>query len=134
MTKEDYEPDMQLSDRYINFSAELLKISLTAISGIGALVIFEAKDGHNSYDLEPIKSLLFASICFFGLTIGACLFHRFYSSDFMSYHIAYLRTKKDKEKIGRRNCLKYSRYALILSEYLFGIAIFLFGLCIYKFL
>jgi len=134
LDSKDYETDFEIANKYIEFSSELLKISLTAISAIGALIIFEAKDGHGFYDLKPIKPLLFATVCLFGLTIVACLFHRFYASDFMSYHIKYLRTNKAEEKKGRTKCLKLASKSLVAAEFLFGGAVLCFAVTIYKFL
>lgn len=124
----DYEPDFEIANKYIDFSSELLKISLTAISGIGALIIFDEKN----YTNETIDKWLFAAICMFSLSIGASLFHRFYATDFMSWHINYLRTKDPSEKKGRERCLKFAEKSLIAAEYLFALAIIVMGVGIYQ--
>ena len=39
-----YKPDLEIADRYINFSSELLRLSLLAITGIGALILANFKE------------------------------------------------------------------------------------------
>ena len=65
----DYkEPDFEIMDRYINFSAELLRISLLAIGGFGAIMLIKLKNESNTISiyhlLFPVYfHLLFCLMC-----------------------------------------------------------------------
>jgi hypothetical protein len=134
LEENDFKPDFEIADRYINFSSELLRLSLFAISGIGALIILyiEKKEEVQLTDYDKWWIILIISL--FALTAGVSLFHRFYASDSMSYHIAYLRKKTQEEKDGRTRCLKRAEKSLILAEYLFGLAIIVFVIALFQFL
>lgn len=128
-----YKLDFEIADRYISFSSELLRLSLTAISALGTLLYFSIKKKID-VELSGIdKVLVFITIMLFTLAAMSSLAHRFYATDTMSYHITYLRTNSEKEKIGRRKCLKVSENFLIITEYLFGGAVLTFVFAIYNF-
>ncbi|AWI25894.1 hypothetical protein [Flavobacterium pallidum] len=131
INEQDYAPDFEISDRYIKLSAELLRLSLLAITGIVTL-LYNYKNC-NSGPMYDFK-YFFIAISGFILCCGASLAHRFYATDCLSYHMAYLRTKDTIEKSGRKKCLKRSEIALIATEYLFGVAIFAGGFALYKWL
>lgn len=134
----DYKPDLEIMDRYINFSAELLRISLLAIGGFGTIMLIKLK---NESNIIPLHHLLFLyiSICCFVLCAGFALFHRFYASDSMSWYISYLRAKADnnkektqREQKGLHRTLRYSSVFLIFTEVMFGIAVVFFAIGIYQ--
>jgi len=136
----DYKPDFEILDRYLNFSSELLRISLLAIGGFGSILLIKLRD---EKDHPPLHHLhfLFISICFFALCAALSLFHRFYASDSMSWHISYLRAKADdneekanRERKGLHKALRYASRFLILTEYIFGIAVLFFAAGIYNLL
>jgi hypothetical protein len=133
-----YKPDLEILDRYVKFSAELLRISLVAISAIGFVILktFE-KDFH--VHLSPHDKIwFFITIVLFSVSAGVCLIHRFYASDYMSYHIAALRTddpaKKKNETEGGRECLKRASFWLICAEFLFGGGVIALGIALLVFL
>jgi hypothetical protein len=134
----DYQPDFEIADKYINFSSELLRLSLLAITGIGALMMYSFDKESNLHLTMLDKYLFFLTLFFFALASGTALGHRFWASDSLSYHIAYLRKKtqeeKQKEKVGRRLCLKRSANFLIYTEFLFGFAIIIFVVTIFQLL
>jgi hypothetical protein len=130
----DYKPDFELADKYISFSAELLRLSLLAITGIGALIMYSLKEKPDVQLTLCDKYWLFATLLLFALASGGALAHRFWASDSLAYHIAYLRTKAPKEKAGRKFCLKLSGNLLIATEILFGIAIIAFVITILRLL
>ncbi len=78
-------------DRYINFSSELLRISLLAIGGFGTIILIKLKNESNAIPLNHLI-FLYISICCFAVCAGLALFHRFYASDCMSWHISFLRS------------------------------------------
>lgn len=55
----DYKPDIEIMDRYINFSAELLRISLLAIGGFGAIILIKLKSQNNTISIHHLLFLLF---------------------------------------------------------------------------
>lgn len=129
-----YKPDFEIADRYINFSSELLRLSLLAITGIGGLILFSFKND-SQLNLNHIDKILFSVVLsVFVLAVGASLIHRFYASDSLSFHIAYLRTKAQKEADGRTKSLRLSGFFLVLTEYLFGIAVIIFAIAMFQFL
>lgn len=130
----DYKPDFELADKYISFSAELLRLSLLAITGIGTLIMYSLKEKPEIQLTSYDKSWLFITLLFFAFASGGALAHRFWASDSLAYHIAYLRTKAPQEKGGRRFCLKLSGYLLIITELLFGVAIIAFVITILQLL
>lgn len=130
----DYKPDFELADKYISFSAELLRLSLLAITGISTLILYSIKKTPDVLLTSCDKYWLFITLLFFALAAGGALAHRFWASDSLAYHIAYLRTKTQKEKIGRRFCLKLSGYLLIITELLFGLAIIVFVITVLRLL
>src|SRR6476620_11532067 len=110
----DYKPDFDILDRYINFSYEILRLSLLGISGFGALVLFNKEQ--TIKDMVTAAGIpLFTSVVFFGVAAAMALSHRFYATDSMSYHIAYLRKKEAAEKKGRNQRLKISALLLIAA-------------------
>ncbi len=119
LNQEEYSADFEISKRYIDFSAELLRLSIVAITGLGTFFISIIKNGPipNSYNWFYIAIILFA------LTIGSALAHRFFATDCLSYLIAYLRKDSQDEKEGMIKLLKRAERFLILTEWLFGIAI-----------
>lgn len=103
-----FEHDLSVSERYQNFSTELLRLSLSAIGVIGLLVInnlFSKDNGesirwlisHSSFGFWLVISL----ICF-GVSAGLALLHLYFGADSKAYHLKYLRMEKslgDKSKI-----------------------------------
>src|SRR4051812_47706676 len=85
----DYKQDLDILDRYVNFSSELLRLSLLGISGFGALVLYSKGGGKSGHDLltEHVSPILFTAVVFFAITAGLTLSHRFIATDSMSYHI-----------------------------------------------
>lgn len=132
LSETDYKPDFEIADKYISFSSELLRLSLLAISALGAFIMLSLKNGESHFSLNTTdKYLLFITLIAFALASGAALAHRFWASDSLSYHVAYLRKKTQEEKDGRRLCFKNAARFMILSEYFFGFGIFFFALTIF---
>jgi hypothetical protein len=104
MEEQDYLTDFDISKRYIDFSSELLRLSLLAISGICYLLF--VSDNFKVCDFNLDKFIVALSL----FTISSCfaLAHRFYATDALSYHIAFLRKQDQKEKAGLKRCLKMS--------------------------
>jgi flagellar biosynthesis protein FlhB len=119
LNPEEYSADFEISKRYIDFSAELLRLSIIAITGLSTFFISIIKKGPipESYNWFYIAIILFA------LATCSALAHRFFATDCLSYLIAYLRKDSQEEKEGMIKLLKRAEWFLILTEWLFGIAI-----------
>lgn len=135
-----YKVDFEISKGFIDFSSELLRLSLLAMGGFGALALIkiENQDRINPTFLQnPLLFLL--SMALFALCAGATLFHRYFASDSMSWYIGWLRAessgnseKAEREKRGFRRMLKLSGAALICSEVFFGGGVLVFFIAIIK--
>jgi hypothetical protein len=105
-----YSNDVIVSDRYQTFSAELLRLSLLGIAGIGFLVVnILLKD--ESRELVKYKSFmgfLSASLVFLGLSAASALLHRWLSTDSLAEHLLLIRLEKRKAE-GDSERLKKSR-------------------------
>lgn len=131
-----YKADFMICDGYIKFSSELLRLSLLAMGGFGALVLARLKgDGANFLE-RP--GFFLTSMAFFALCAGISLFHRFYASDSMSWYVSLLRAEKngdqikvEKEKKGLYKFLRRSEISLIISEWLFGAGVLFFIIAIF---
>jgi len=129
-----YKPDFDIANGYINFSSELLRLSLLAIGGLGTLVLAAIEnDGKNAIDFLTNPVSMLPSIVFFALCSGASLFHRYYASDCMSWYIAWIRAEEEEDPVeskkqyaGFKKTLKKSTNSLIISEYLFGAGVLSF--------
>jgi ATP/ADP translocase len=129
----DYKPDFDILDRYINFSSELLRLSLLGISGFGALILYGNKENRMILNHETTTAL-FLAVIFLSIAAGFALAHRFFATDSMSYHVCYLRKNEQAEREGRNKRLKISGNMLIASEYSFAVGMILFAVGIYFFL
>lgn len=118
LNSESYSVDFEISKRYIEFSSELLRISLLLLSGFGAIFL---KGDLKSFPVE-IKWAI-AGIILLLMTICSALFHRYFATDALSYWIAFLRKNDLNEKRGMISCLKKSNHALIITEILFGLGL-----------
>jgi len=130
-----YKVDFEISKSYIDFSSELLRISLTAMGAIGSLLLLTLE---KETILEINYPTILAAMTFFALSSGASLFHRFFASDFLSWYISYLREvnkgniqRAEKEKIGYSKSLRNSRWALIINEFLFGFGVLFFIVAVF---
>lgn len=107
LPSETFEHDLTVCDRYQNFSAELLRLSLAGIGAVGFMVtsIFLSKDlifdkseaKHPIYqklaESNGFKLLIIYSLISLGTAALAALIHRFVSSDSMAYTLSYLRLR-----------------------------------------
>jgi len=139
--KESYKADIELLEKYVGFSSELLRISLLAMGGYGALITALYGNPKELCHLQHAY-ILFASMLIFACSAGATLFHRYYASDSLSWQIAFIRAHaKNNDEIvkaehkGWIDQLKKAHKWLIASEWIFGAAVicFIIGLGQYLF-
>lgn len=108
--------DYELLDRYQSFTSELLRLSLIGI-GVYAFLLKDLNETFRRIADNPTtKWLSLFSISFLALAAACSLVHRYYSSDFMAYHIRYLRIRKalkdfpdEFNKTDKENALKIAQ-------------------------
>lgn len=134
----EYKADFTISENYIKFSSELLRLSLLAIVAYGTLFIKEFVEDSNSTFTKNNKTLIL-SIIFFFLSSSASLFHRYFATDTLTWFIQWRRfiannelKKAEKERIGLNKMLKKAKYSLILCEVTFALGVLLFLIAIIK--
>ncbi|MES2727935.1 MAG: hypothetical protein V4643_12575 [Bacteroidota bacterium] len=124
----NFQPDFTVADKYIQFSSEILRLSLLGITAIATfLLLYLKKEFGTCFTIgNPEKALLFITLLLFTFSSGLALTHRFFATDSLAYLIAYLRKKDSKEKKGLIKNLKASEKVLIYAEYTFGFGVFAF--------
>lgn len=129
-----FKADFELLDRYIQFSSELLRISLIAMGGYGTLLM-------SSFKEIPKMSILSVSMIAFTICSTLTLFHRYYASDSMAWYISSIRKlqKNDldgyrREKDSMKKLLSYSKYSLLYSGIMFGVGVVLFLIGLFVFM
>ena len=137
-----YKVDFMISENYIKFSSELLRLALLALGGFGTIIIGKFDNNlTKEFLLQP--SLLIGSLGCFVLTCIFSLFHRYYATDTMSYYVAWLRANKamnstnaEKEREDFYSFLKLAERSLIRCEFAFGSGVVLFlillGIILFK--
>jgi hypothetical protein len=117
-----YKPDLELMDRYTAFSAELVRISLLGIAGLG-FYLKEFVAPEKKPQMAQAGALL---VQWFGVLLGiaglllsvaaACgLLHRFYAADGFFHHLKALRREKRGDapaKVGHEAQLRNRQYSI----------------------
>jgi len=91
--------DFELLDRYQAFSAEILRLALLGITGLGFLFTAVTVKDSTITGLKPLLAAGFtnvaltAALVLLGLAAAAALGHRYWSADSMACHIHLLRLR-----------------------------------------
>ena len=88
-----FEQDLTLSDRYRDFSVELLRLSLLGIGGVGFLI----KDLSSAQVIlsKPVpKICAVISLGCLGVSVAGALMNRRFSTSSLAMHLVYLRLCK----------------------------------------
>lgn len=114
--EQSYRLDVELIDKYQAFSAELLRLALLGITGVGLLlvtILTKRIEELNPVLLAPLtKIFLSISVLFFSFSSLFALAHRYYSTNGLFHHIRALKIKKkldlkDKDKELQENEITY---------------------------
>src|SRR5688572_24065663 len=110
-----YKPDFEIRNSYIDFSAELLRLSLIAMGGFGALVLAKIENGQNLIK-DPLGNpgFLLISMLLFTLCVASALFHRYFASDCMSWYISGLRAEENGDTAKAKT--EYEGYGKMLKR------------------
>src|SRR5690606_22418681 len=84
--------DFAISENFIKFSGELLRLSLLAIGGFGALILLKIQDGDKLDVFPDPKFFVLALVCFV-ISSGASLVRGYCATDAMSWFISVLRAE-----------------------------------------
>jgi hypothetical protein len=92
LSKDALDQDWRAAEAYTNYSAELLRLSLLAMTGIATL-LFKLSD-KPGVQISQISCGFQLAIAAFLISAMCALFHRFVATDAMVYHITHLRLKE----------------------------------------
>src|SRR6185369_10431945 len=93
LEEKNYKGDLELLDRYVAFSSELVRMSLLGLAAIG-FYLKEFVASGNAPFADPVTwfNLLLGFAGFLLAIAVACgLLHRYYATDGLSYHLNALR-------------------------------------------
>jgi hypothetical protein len=124
-----FEHDLAVSERYQNFSTELLRLSLLAMAALGFLlkeILLTNRPGNINVLHNPVfRTGFIICLVFLSLSAFSAMLHRYYGPDSKACHLKSLRLynrnaegdKKEYEKeIAERNKkLRISKYLLLVS-------------------
>lgn len=117
---EAYKADLEVVDRYQAFSTELLRLALLGIAGYGFLlsqIIFgNTESAEFLTRLQRGQWLLALGLAALGVSAGAALMHRFYSTDCITHHIRFLRLHRTAQRLAPASSEREGREAQALSE------------------
>jgi hypothetical protein len=129
---DQYAADFEISKRFIDFSAELLRLSLLILGGLGALV-FNKPDNHLLEQISAQPTAFRLCMILLVISASAALAHRYCATDSLSWFISLLRAQAkndqlaiEKEKKGFYRMLFLSRASLITCEVSFALAVIAF--------
>ncbi len=142
--------DLDLSDRYQNYSAEMLRLSLAGIAGIGFLIanvlVTSLPKAPNppmprvalSVTAPVFSGFASASLLCLGVSSAASLAHRYFATDSLSCHIIALRMilrgrPDDKDEVKKEKDLRdgrfdQSRWSLTVASSFLGLGAILLAM------
>jgi hypothetical protein len=124
------EHDFTMLTKFQEYSAELLRLSLLGITAIGIgtqqLLFGKTDDVSRALKVWPhARPWVLASLVFFSVSAIAALWHRYSSSDSLSWHLQSMRRflsgdpaqveKARSEAAARRTRFRWSQWGLLLA-------------------
>lgn len=132
LDENEYKADFAISENYIKFSSELLRLSLLAITAYGIIFMKEIVENNPNFVIRN-NNILIVSMLFFFVSTFTSLFHRYYATDAMTWFIQWRRylknnelTEAEKERKGLKRMLNRSRFSLIFCEASFALGVLSF--------
>jgi hypothetical protein len=130
-----FDQDVAINDRHQAFSAELLRLALLGVGGVGYVAsrsLSSPQAGQPPLSLGGVaKWLVLIAAVSFGLAAAFALALRYISSDLLAFQLRILRLRirnspadasdADKEEIRRNWRLKATRPMLVLSAVFLGL-------------
>ena len=132
---EAFDQDVAINDRHQSFSAELLRLALLGVGGVGYVAsrsLSPPQAGQPALSVsESAKWLVLIAAVSFGLAAASALALRYISSDLLAFQLRILRLRirgnptdvidADKEELRRNWRLKATRPMLVLSSMFLGV-------------
>jgi hypothetical protein len=127
------EHDFAIQERYQDFTAEVLRLSLLGISGIGYIALKYVFPEKTPAPLMPTDAnrWFMVALAGFGLASIASLVHRYVSVDSLSWHLQSIRKEirdqggdsasADSDRRYRYARFRQSRYAVVCSALSLGV-------------
>ena len=132
------EHDLTLLERFQEFSAELLRISLVGLTAIGfgvSKTLFADSQGKCAPLPSDVKALALASLVLLALSAAAALANRYSAADSIAWHLQGVRRvlrateidQRSAAKDFRRRLLRFriARTAIVLSALFLALGTFL---------
>jgi hypothetical protein len=130
-----FDQDVAINDRHQSFSAELLRLALLGVGGVGYVAsrsLSPPQAGQPVLSVSDIaKWLVLIAAVSFGLAAACALALRYISSDLLAFQLRILRLRirgnpsdlsdADKEEVRRNWRLKATRPMLVLSSMFLGV-------------
>ena len=110
-----YKADLELLSKYQSYSTELLRLSLLGLSVFGVMLSRGILKNTNKY-------IVVASIVCFGVSIACSLYHRYYSTEGLMYHILWIRKEESEDGKLRNTMYARSATAMGLAAIMVGLA------------
>jgi hypothetical protein len=122
--------DFSIADGYRSFSAELLRLALLGIAGVGFLLVRlqpESSDAATaSRHVAALTPWVHVALGSFAVCVAAALAHRYCASDSLTCHVVYLRRlligrpatdpKVEGERTQRNRMYKRSKWLLVAAS------------------
>src|SRR5690242_15344849 len=107
-----YKPDLEISDRFQSYSAELLRVSLAGVAAVG--FFYDKLNQFLNFTQQfwgnfTVKGMLILSLISLATSSALALVHRYLSSDSMAYHLTFIRLARAAEsekETARKDCLE----------------------------
>ena len=106
-----YKPDLEISDRFQAYSAELLRVSLAGVVIVGYFYekLYLFLDFKQSFwNYFTVRDALIWSLLFLASSSALALAHRYFTSNSMSYHLSYIRYEVAAQNENSDTCRKES--------------------------
>ena len=122
-----FSQDVVVSEQHQIFSAELLRIALLGLGGIGYVIAKLPDVNHRTYTGTPLlRALILSSAVAFGISAGAALALRYLTSEVLSYQLRIVRLRlraqrgdsetARREESRRDRRLKLTRPLLLIAS------------------
>jgi hypothetical protein len=132
-----FSQDVVVSEQHQTFSAELLRIALLGLGGIGYIAAKLPDVNHRVYTSTPtLRALILSSAVAFGVSAGAALALRYLTSEVLSYQLRIVRLRlrghrgdiesARREEVRRDRRLKLTRPLLLIASTSLGAGAALF--------
>jgi hypothetical protein len=94
LDRSEYDIDLEVYNRFVSFSAEIVRLSLASLAAVGFGLSLFAKEGNQKVFSAWVRWPLAGSVIILALAVASALAHRYLSSEGLFYHVIILRGKR----------------------------------------